>query len=161
VWPSKSKGNPYGITSDASLESVMNSPRSVMPMSSRCFGQAQTIKPWYTSSAVTSQRPQNNSSTLPPGMPRLFLCSVAPRWPLVAMGGAPTKAINKGARRGATSNMRGQSGDHCESWSPLAAMRAITTRMLMTPTRSLSQPPRVILCAKHGSPPITSKNFSK
>jgi hypothetical protein len=148
VWPGKSKGNPYRITSDASLESVMNSPRSVMPMSSRCFGQAQTAEPWYMSSAVTSQRPQNNSSTLPPGMPQLFLCSVAPRWPLVAMGGgAPTKAINKGARRGATSNMRGQSGDHSESWSPLAAMRAITKRMLMTPTRSLSQPPRVILCA--------------
>jgi hypothetical protein len=56
---------PYKITS----RNAMNSPRSTTPMSYQCSGPAQTAEPWCINSAVTSQRPQRNSSTLPLGTP--------------------------------------------------------------------------------------------
>jgi hypothetical protein len=136
------QGNPCRIASSASPKSVMNSPRSTTRISFWHSGLAQTVEPYYMSSAVTSQIPQKNPSTSPPGMPLaskrsgLFSCRIAPRWPLAVVGGCQPRQSTRVQGGVLDVTRRGRSSDHNESWLLPAMTRVITTIMLVTLMRS-------------------------
>jgi hypothetical protein len=117
----RSRVNPYGITSSVSPESVMSSPVSATPMSSRHSSPARATKAWCMSSDAINQRPRRSYSTLPLGMPpamrqsMLFLSRAIGRWLPAAVRGCHKRSPVR-AQRGAPKVARGgQSNDPNES----------------------------------------------